>query len=355
MRLVNIKYVQEGSLLAKPIRNSYGRILLGEGVALDKNYLSKLKDIGYDMVFIQDERFQDIEIGYAITDKTKEIAYNAVRGVTDELEKNPEAEIDADSVRYAVLNLVQDLLHSSDILSNLTDINGYDEYTYHHSINTTVLALMLGIGKGFTQNQLLELGMGVLMHDIGKTKISKEILNKKGKLEEEEFQQIKAHPLYGYEYIRGNRDFSILSAHVALQHHEKWKGGGYPRGLRENEIHEYARIASVADVYEALTSKRPYRDAMPPYLAYEYVIVHSGLQFDPEIVCIFAQSVAPYPVGTGIELSNGLRGVVIKQNPILPTRPVVRVIAQGDQALDNPDDLDLSKHLSTMITSIVDH
>lgn len=173
MRLVNIKYVQEGSVLARPIRNSYGRILLGKGVELNKNYLAKLKDIGYDMVFIQDERFQDVEIGYAIMDKTKEIAYNAVRGVTDELEKHPEAEIDADSVRFAVLNLVQDLLHSFDILSNLTDINGYDEYTYHHSINTTVLALMLGIGKGFTQNQLLELGMGVLMHDIGKTKYRK--------------------------------------------------------------------------------------------------------------------------------------------------------------------------------------
>lgn len=121
----------------------------------------------------------------------------------------------------------------------------------------------------------------------------------------------------------------------------------------QNEIHEYARIASIADVYEALTSKRPYRDAMRPYLAYEYIIVHSGLQFDPELVRIFAQSVAPYPTGTGVELSNGLRGNVVRQNPVLPTRPVIRVISQGDQPLDQPEDFDLSKHHSLMISNIM--
>lgn len=352
MRLVNVKYVEEGSVLAKSVRSSDGRILLGQGISLTRNYLKKLKYLGYDMVFIEDERFKDVEINYAISDKTKEAAYNAVRSVTTELYNDIDSSIDLDPIQKVVLNILDDLLYSFDILSNLTDIMGYDEYTFHHSVNTTILALVLGMNKGYNQSKLLELGMGVLMHDVGKMSIPKEILNKKGSLNKNDSEVIRKHPAIGYEMIRRSRDFSIHSAHVALQHHEKWMGGGYPRGLKETDIHEFGRIAAVADVYDALTSKRPYRDALEPSQAYEYVLVQSGLQFDPEVVRIFSKYVAVYPTGTGVELSNGLRGNVISQNKMLPNRPVVRAIYFGSQPLDNYTDYDLSKHLSIMITKV---
>lgn len=354
MRLVNISYVDEGSILARSIRNSNGKVLLGDGVVLTKQYLTKLRYLGYDMVFIQDDRFHDVEINPVISDKTKEIAYDTIQNVTTKLEKDnfdPKS-IDGTSVRNAIVNIIEDLLYSFDILSNLNDIMGYDEYTYHHSVNTTVLALVLGMGKGYNHSRLLELGMGVLMHDIGKTNVPKEILNTKGSLKKEEFEQIQKHSAYGYEYIKSNHDFSLHSAHVALQHHEKWMGGGYPRGLKGNDIHEFGRIAAVADVYDALISKRPYRDALEPYQAYEYIIAQSGFQFDPEIVKIFSKHVAVYPTGTGVELSNGLRGNVIKQNQSLPNRPVVRAVFNGNQPIEEFLDFDLSKHLSLMITKV---
>jgi len=352
MRLVNINYVEEGSILARSIRDSNGRVLLGEGVVLTQGFLTKLRYLGYDMLFVRDERFNDVEINYAISDKTKEVAYSAIRSVTTAFDNDENANIDVDSVRNAVLNILEDLLYSFDILSNLSDIMGYDEYTFHHSINTTVLALVLGMAKGYTQTRLLELGMGVLMHDVGKTNISKEILNKKGSLSKEDFEEIKKHSAIGYEFIRNNRDFSIHSAHVALQHHEKWMGGGYPRGLKGEDIHEFGRIAAVADVYDALTSKRPYRDALEPYQAYEYILAQSGFQFDPEIIRIFTKFVAVYPTGSGVELSNRLRGNVIKQNAFLPNRPIVRAIYDGNEPLDQPVDYDLSVHLSLMITKV---
>ncbi|MFA6808906.1 MAG: HD-GYP domain-containing protein, partial [Eubacteriales bacterium] len=192
----------------------------------------------------------------------------------------------------------------------------------------------------------------VIMHDIGKTMISRDIINKKGRLKEEEYAEIKKHCLFGFDVIRKNRDFSLHSAHVALQHHEQWLGTGYPRGIKGEDIHEYGRIAAVADVYDALTSVRPYRGAMQPYEAYEYIVAQSGYQFDPEIVRIFMKCVAVYPLGTGVLLSNGQRGNVIRQNPGFSTRPVVRVIYQGDEPLDNPVDYDLAKHLSLMITKV---
>jgi HD-GYP domain-containing protein (c-di-GMP phosphodiesterase class II) len=354
MRLVNINYVEEGSILARPIRDSSGRILLVEGITLTRNFLIKLKDLGYDLLFIQDERFKDVEINDAISDKTKELAYKAICSVTTTLEKDQNSAIDMDVVHNAVVNILDDLMYSFDILSNLTDIMGYDKYTFHHSVNTTVLALVLGMGIGYNESNLLELGMGVLMHDIGKTNVPKEILNKKGSLTKEEFMEIKKHTIYGYENIRRNRDFSILSAHVALQHHEKWGGEGYPRGLKGTEIHEFGRIAAIADVYDALSNKRPYRNALQPYQAYEYILAQSGFQFDPKIVKAFIRLVAVYPTGTGVSLSNGLRGNVIRQNTTLPTRPVVRVIFDGNEPLDNYVDYDLSKHLSLMITKVED-
>jgi len=344
MRLVNISFVKEGSVLARHIRNSNGKVLLGEGIVLNRQYLTKLRYLGFDMLFVQDERFLDVEINPIISDKTKEIVYDTIQNVTTSLEKdnlNPKA-IDGGSVRNAIVNIIEDLLYSSDILSNLTDIMGYDEYTYHHSVNTTVLALLLGMGKGYNHSRLLELGMGVLMHDIGKTKVPKEILNIKGSLKKEEFEEIKKHSSYGYEFIKNNQDFSLHSAHVALQHHEKWNGGGYPRGLIGDDIHEFGRIAAVADVYEALE----------PYQAYEYVVAQSGFQFDPEIVKVFTQNVAVYPTGSGVELSNGLRGNVIKQNKSLPNRPIVRAVFNGNEPLQGFIDFDLAKHLSLMITKV---
>lgn len=352
MRLVNINSVQEGSILARSVRNSNGRVLLGEGITLTQNYLYRLKYLGFDMIFIQDERFKDIEIKYAISDKTREVAYNAIRSVTTVLDTDSKAALDSSLVRNAVTNIMEDLLYSYDVLSNLTEIIGYDEYTYHHSVNTTVLALVLGMGKGYTQSRLLELGMGVLMHDIGKTNIPKEILNKTGALSKEDIEELKKHPIYGYEFVRKNQDFSIHSVHVALQHHERWMGGGYPRGLKGTDIHEFGRIAAIADVYDALISKRPYRVAQEPYQAYEYIMAQSGFHFDPEFVKIFINYVAVYPTGTGVVLSNGLRGNVIRQNANLPNRPVVRAIYDGNKPLDQFEDYDLAKHLSLMITKV---
>jgi len=353
MRLVNVNYVKEGSILARPIKNDLGQTLLGEDVVLTKAYITKLKDLGYDMIFIKDDRFKDVEMKFAISDKTKESAFQALKSVTSAIETDREAEVDVEVVKNAVQNIIKDLLHSIDILSNLYEIMGYDKYTFYHSINTTVIALVIGMKKGLDQDSLLELGMGVLMHDIGKTRISKELLNKKEALNQEDFEEIKKHTIYGYEVIRKNHDFSLHSAHVSLQHHEKWQGGGYPRGLKGKDIHEFGRIAAVADVYEALTSKRPYRNAMEPYLAYEYIVAQAGWQFDPEIVDTFVKSIAVYPIGIGVELSNGMRGNVIRQNPELPNRPVVRVIGKGDQEFDDYIDFDLSKHHSLMITKAI--
>ena len=352
MRLVNIRYVEEGSILARPVINSSGMVLLREGVYLTASYIERLRAMGYDVLFIQDDRLDDVEIHTAITAQTREVAYKSIELISKYIENNSKDSLPIDKIRLTVQQMINDLLFSSDILGNLSEIQGYDDYTFHHSVNTTIISLILGIASGYSEQKLIELGMGVLMHDIGKIKVPEEILNKKTPLTEAEFGEIKLHTTYGFDILRKNNDLSLLSAHVAFQHQEKWDGTGYPRGLKGSGIHEYGRLAAVADVYEALTSKRVYRKAIEPNEAFEYIISQGNTHFDPKVLEVFKKNIAVYPSGSGILLSNGQRGNVIRQNPAFPNRPYVRVFYENEKALTAPIDYNLAEYPSIMIVSV---
>lgn len=353
MRLVNIAYVEEGSVLARPLVSAAGKVLLKSGVKLTESYINRLKNFGFDMLFIEDSIFDDVEVYSAVTAQTRDIAYSSLQNLSKHVQDDRFNTVNLNDIQDVVQQIIDDLLYSFDLLENVIDIQGYDDYTYHHSVNTTIIALIMAIAMGWPNSKLLELGMGVLMHDVGKIKVSQDILNKKGPLTGEEFEEIKKHTEYGFEILRKNRDMSLLSAHVAFQHQERWNGTGYPRGLKGNEIHEFGRLTAVADVYEALTSKRVYRSAMQPYEAYEYVIANSGSHFEPDLVQkVFTRYIVPYPSGSGIRLSNGQRGNVVRQNSDLPTRPFVRMTHQGDVCLKAPIDYNLVEYPSLMILGI---
>lgn len=147
--------------------------------------------------------------------------------------------------------------------------------------------------------------MGSLLHDIGKMMIPPEILHKPGRLTDEEFDIIKNHAKYGFDILRKQGDVPLLSAHCALQHHEKWNGGGYPRGLAGEEIHPYARALAVGDVFDALTTHRVYRRAMLPHEAMEIIYADTNSHFEQSVVETFRRTVAIYPVGVTVKLNSG--------------------------------------------------
>ena len=173
MRLVNTRYVEEGSILARQVINSSGMVLLQVGVQLTASYLSRLQAMGFDVLFIQDDRLEDVVFHTAITAQTREVAYKTIENVSKFIESCSESSLQVDNIRMTVQQMINDLLYSSDVLYNLTEIQGFDDYTFHHSVNTTIIALILGIASGYSEQKLIELGMGVLMHDIGKIKITR--------------------------------------------------------------------------------------------------------------------------------------------------------------------------------------
>ena len=215
----------------------------------------------------------------------------------------------------------------------------------------TVYTLALAVKLGYNERELLEIGIGALLHDVGKMAVPLEILNKPGKLTKEEFEVIKTHPKVGYDMLKDLPNISLLTAHCALQHHERINGSGYPYGLKGDEIHEYAQIIGIADVFDAVTSHRSYRKPMLPHEALELLYSGVGTLYDIRYIQEFNQTIAVYPIGLTVVLSDGRVGIVVKQNKGLSTRPVVRIVKENGKSLDEPYDVDLVKHPNVTIVA----
>ncbi len=184
----------------------------------------------------------------------------------------------------------------------------------------------MGVALDLNRNDLNNLGMGAILHDIGKVFIDKKCLNKKGRLTDEEFAEMKKHPIEGYRYIRANFNIPVQASMGVLQHHEKYDGTGYPVQKAGDDISLFGRIIAIADVYDAITSDRPYRKGILPSKAMEYIMGGAGYHFDFELVSIFVKKVAAYPLGTCVKLSNGLMGIVVENFADTSMRPKIRVI-----------------------------
>lgn len=355
MRLVSLDKVKEGSKLGKAIHAADGRVLLGEGVILSKHFLEKLKNLGINSLYIIDERLENLEVQLELNDIISDVTrVEAVQVTKNTLEQAAKGKnIQPAQVLSVVNNIIDDLLAQDTILVNLTDIRTFDDYTFGHSVNVAVLSLIMGIALGYDQIKLRNLGVGALLHDLGKTKIPLSILNKQEKLTEQEVELIRKHPEYGFELIRNNRELSILIAHVAYQHHEKYDGTGYPRGLKEKNIHKFARIVAIADVYDALTSDKTYRPRYLPHEAHEYLMGACYSHFDSDLVKIFLQYVAPYPLGTIVFLNTGEKAVVVEQHPDFLLRPIVMVFEKNGQELSRTFQYDLLLNTTVMIKEVI--
>ena len=224
--------------------------------------------------------------------------------------------------------LVSTVTKDQRAMVNINDLKSYDEYTYHHSLSVSVLSIAIAQHLGFNLAMLTQMGKCAMLHDIGKTKVPIMIINKTSKLDDDEFRIVKSHSLEGYLYLSAKNIGDEELWLGVKSHHEKYDGTGYPDRLSGEDIPLMSRIISIADVYDALTSRRPYRKPMQPAEALEYVMGNTTIAFDFDIVVAFLEKMQPYPVGCLIELSNGKIAVVI--NNEFAMRPVVQTIDNGD-------------------------
>jgi len=387
MRRINIDRVKPGMVLGKTIYGYNYEMLLNKGVIITENHITRLKNKGFFKIYIDDEETADVVIEDPISDKirimaTKDVlkTYTITQASLEHIEADTTEAIikciNTQKIKRAFqenlafkqlckdMNAFVDEIMNTDVLSGLNSIKSFDNYTYEHSIDTAIIALIFGKRLSLNREKLKQIAMGEFLHDIGKIFIDEKIINKPGKLTPDEYEQVKLHTIYGYELLKDIGDIEAASAHITYQHHERQDGKGYPRGLRGNnrldrgmikytdqeKIILIAEIAAIADFYDACISDRPYRKGLLPDFVYELIKSGSGTQFNKELVECFLGVMPKYPVGSEVRIKNGINkdftGVVMSLNTQQLSRPKVKLLRDVKKNKITPFEFDLSSNSS---------
>ncbi len=279
----------------------------------------------------------ELERARALYDEAKRV----VRALFDGVARGEP--VDGARAHAVVEDMVGSIFRNRDALISLSRIKNYDEYTYEHSINVAVLSLNLGASLGILDEELKRLGVGALLHDVGKLEIPPELVKREGPLSPDEYEVMRSHAARGARQLLEAHDVHDASAAVALNHHERWDGSGYPRGLERASIGKFGLVGAVADVYDAMTTRRPYQAALAPAQALRRLFEWAGALFHPLYVQRFIQCMGVHPIGTVVVLDTGELGVVVRQNRNHLLRPWVRLVTTPDgRRLPSPVDVDLS-------------
>lgn len=238
--------------------------------------------------------------------------------------------IDSGKVLETVGRMVDSVIRNQDALTSLARLKSFDDYTFAHSVNVCILSLAVGRHLGLEKGDLDQLGLGAILHDIGKMLVPGELLNKPGRLSEGEFNLMRKHTELGKDVLAGMKCVKEPALKVVLEHHERFDGSGYHMRLSGSGIHLYARIAGVADVYDAMTSNRVYQKGMRPEDALKRLYHSRGSLFDPELVERLIKCLGVYPIGTCVELNTGEAAIVNMINHSHPLKPRVLLIADRE-------------------------
>lgn len=343
--------LQPGMVVARNVFSANGTLLLAHDVILDDNLIARLGNLKIDSVYVR-HPLCDVEPVEIMHEKTRVETIRMTKKAFENFRGSQVIQVAG--LQNIVRKIIEDAMGNHQALIHLTDIRTHDDYTFAHSINVCLISVMIGLKMRLKEQELFDLAMGAILHDLGKMLVPSAILNKPAALSPAEWEEMRVHADKGFEILRKQGAVSLVSAHVAYQHHENYDGSGYSRGLRGQDIHRYARIVAVADIYDAVTSDRPYRRAYLPHEAYEIIAASRGTKLDPKVTDVFLENVALYPVGSTVLLDTGEVGVVLNAHPKLQARPVVKVVvdAAGAPWVGPEKVIDLTRELTRFITKV---
>ncbi|MBC8059234.1 MAG: HD-GYP domain-containing protein [Clostridiaceae bacterium] len=335
MRYVAIEHLRDGMILGKTLYGEMGEVLLRQGSPILLNYINKISCLGYFGLYIQDALSEDIDVKDTINEDLKMRTIQSVKTMMNiNRDNDKEIQKSFSELEDLVESIVKDITSNKDVIINMIDLKVANNYTYYHSVNVTVISLVIGLAMNLESKDMYNLGIAALLHDIGKIFTPNEILDKPGALTLDEYNIIRKHPEDGYNYVKGKLGTHTKTYLGILEHHERFDGTGYPKQTSGKDIGLFARIIAVADVYDALTSDRPYKKRVIPSDAMEYIMGGGGTFFDIDVVREFSKIVAPYPVGTCVRLTNDLVGIVVENFSDCCLRPRIKIIKDGNELIE---------------------
>ena len=344
-RYMRTRQLKPGMIIDQVIKDPTGRNLVVQGAAIDDYIISSLLKLGIMSVYIRE--------GSADPDDPDAILSPKAAAMVKQLRTDDRSKVTlSDSVRQRVSTGVQYIFNNTNseeltqatnqiadslmeainendaIAVDISSIKTSDEYTFKHSVDVATISMILAKQMKLPDNEIHDIGVSGLLHDIGKTMIPNEILNKPGRLTDDEFNIMKKHSLYGYNMLKDRKDLNSSILMGVLQHHERIDGTGYPLGFDAPKICQFAKILSVADVYDALVTKRPYKDAFSQRDAVEMLMSMTN-QLDIGVMRAFMSSMILYPVDSIVQLSNGEKARVVKNSEYYILRPTVVGVDSG--------------------------
>lgn len=363
MRIVNTQSLTQGMILGKPVFTSNGSLLLNKDIKLTNAFIRSLKQKRIPAVYIDDEISEGIELENALDLETKIKAVETVKSLFENMNKKKKggksnghiSPRSYKTVRDTIDMILENIKKNDNSLFNMIEVMSTDLSSYIHCVNVAVLAILTGRGLGFSKKELIELGTGALMHDIGKSQVPLDIINKSEALTGDQLEEMKKHTTYGYNMVKDNPSISAFVKTIILMHHERLDGSGYPLGVPSDKINDYVKIVSICDIFHTSIFDSRFREKMPIYKALELLESQIGSKIDERIYGKFVKNISIFPQGVGVLLNTGERGIVTEVNSRYPTRPKIRIIRQRDgKFCPGYKNVDLMKELTIFIEDTCD-
>lgn len=346
MRRLALQDVEIGMIVGEDIYNDFDVMVVSSGSIVNQNILKLLQRMDLQTLAIFEKSIEGEKKVFKV-DSQVQATYRSTVESFKTLFQNVKfgKQIVAEEIQDILEPMLNQVSDNKILAKSLWQIEACDEYTYDHSVTVSMTAALLAKWMDLTPDDINDIAIAGLLHDIGKCNIPDEILKKPDRLTEEEFKVMKTHATLGYLLLKNGDGFSEAILDGVYQHHEKFDGNGYPNKLKEGEIHLYGRIIAVADVYSAMTSNRVYRSKMSPFQVAKLILEYSFGYLDPKAVNIFLSNISNFYVGTIVKLNNGDIGQVVMVNKTEPYRPLIKV----EEVF-----VDLSKNHSLEIIALID-
>lgn len=335
-----------GKMLKYDVTTSHGLVLVPSQSVLNQEHLDLFRQHRIDFMGIITTTMQERKLdSVSPPDSSELLVQKASQYAKDLFERiQSQKKIPLLEIKNDLIPIVQQAAENPDLFQLFQAVKAKDEYTHQHNIGVGILSTLIGKWLNLADSEVALLSLAATMHDVGKIKISQEILMKPGKLTSEEYDEIKRHTILGYNMLKETVGINYRVALVALQHHERADGTGYPLQLKDSQLDRMSRIVAVADVFHAMSSKRPYHEMMPFYEVVSRMRKGFFGELDPHIVSVFLTNIIQNLIGRTVKLTDGRWGEVVYINPTDDTNPLVKI----EQSF-----LDLSRERNIHISEVV--